>query len=103
MQILVVLWDLLFLEGSSILLKAIIVLIDELEPAILACKDISIASSTQHNFSRKSKASRRRPTWKKDVSSIGFAASSSIASCSLSPDASINCSWWETPKMQGKK
>lgn len=46
MQILVVLWDLLFLEGSSILLKAIIVLIDELEPTILACKDISIASFT---------------------------------------------------------
>ncbi len=38
-KILVILWDLLFLEGTSVLLKAVIVLIDQIETIIMSCKE----------------------------------------------------------------
>jgi len=41
-KILTLLWDLIFLEGSTALLRACILIIDELEPFILSCNDISI-------------------------------------------------------------
>lgn len=37
-----VLWDLLFLEGTVVLLKAVIVIIDELAPILFSCQDFSI-------------------------------------------------------------
>jgi len=41
-KILTLLWDLIFLEGSNVLLRACILVIDGLEPFILRCNDISI-------------------------------------------------------------
>ena len=45
-QVLVLLWDLLFAEGSIVLLKVAILLIDEFTPLIFTCQDTSTSSPT---------------------------------------------------------
>jgi hypothetical protein len=44
------LWDLLFIEGSVILLKAVIVIIDELSPILFSCQDFSTLDDMQMTF-----------------------------------------------------
>ena len=39
---LVLLWDMLLCEGSIVLIKATIVLIDEMEETIMGCQDLSM-------------------------------------------------------------
>ena len=41
-NILVLVWDLLFCEGSIVLIKTTIVLIDEMEEMLFRCGDLSI-------------------------------------------------------------